>query len=468
MANVAAFRQALIRCGLDNEAANMVVVHGFTDTTVFSTISHSILDTMFESLRRTDIKIYEAEATAAVAAGNQPAAHQPKFPFAAQGNVHGFLLWCQQRRRLNRGIDAGSFSAQMVVDYATMYSAGKEEPLQDLVSKPGKFKSTTVWHEWNEKLVLYLESLTSINQQAPLSYVIREDPNPPAANYDFASDIERAHLSTPHTGIQFTKDKASIYHILREATMNEACDTVINAFSKSRDGRAAYLALKLHAEGGADGSIIIAQCYKELDDLRYRGELPTFGVRDLHSRMRKAFARLADQGVELPEHEKIRRLKQVYSENPHIKVAAAISLVDADATKHDTFEHASDFLQQQMLQISWPTKKGTSRSISATGSEQTVSDGKPRLEVKNYSPQEFSKFSPAQKAQLKADRQEKKKESGSDNKQSRKTKRQIKSLKEQNKKLKAQLEGKGDEGGNTDDSNQGGSAGAAIAGGQRS
>ena len=121
-------------------------------------------------------------------------------------------------------------------------------------------------------------------------------------------------LTTPHVGEQYTKDRANVYNILHEATMREASDSVVFSFQRSRDGRAAYLALKTQSEGGADGSITISACYKIIDELKYRSELPSFGVRDLHSQMRKAITGLTKQGVNLPEKDKACCLKNVYAD----------------------------------------------------------------------------------------------------------------------------------------------------------
>ena len=458
MAAVAAFRQALVRCGLTQASADIVIAEGFSDIDTFSTISHSILDDMLGNLRKGDQRAHEGVMAAAVAAGNPAPNYVPIFPFFAQINMHGMLMWCQQKRRMNQTINAAEFNDAVRASWTAQYSAGKEEPLQDLVSKPSKFKSTTIWHEWNDKLVLYLDSLTAFNCRAPLSYVIRADPNPPAANFEFASDIERAVLTTPHAGEQYTKDKANVYNILREATMGEASDSVVFAFQRSRDGRAAYIALKTQSEGGADVSITISECYKIIDELKYRGELPSFGVRDLHSRMRKAFTRLTEQGVDLPEKDKVRRLKKAYADNLHVQVVAAITTLGANPALNDTFDHASDYLQQQMLNINWG-KKSVARAISGVGSGETVSDGKPRLEVKNYSPQEFGTFSAAQKKQLKQDRIDQKKNGGK-----KISKRQIKSLEKTNKKLKKRVEELEGQGGGAEDANNNGDGAGGTGG----
>lgn len=427
MAELVAFREALIRCGCFQAAgANAIIQSGFNSLDTFTILNHSGLDTMINRIRKEQSREYERSLNNQ-AGDALPQRPPPLINDLAQVRLHGMLTWAKDRKSLGIVPLAGQYTGRLIDDNAMRYSAGKTESPKDLVKPPGKLTSTTSFVNFRDRLILFLESKTGQNNGAPLSTVLRDNVEPPGADYQFASDIERQILCTPLSGRGYLLDNTAVFNILRECTLNEPAESHVLAHLRSRDGRAAYLAIKDAAEGGANGDLLVDRALKTIESRRYRGELASFGIQDLNSQLTKAFQTVkdnSDNGTGMEEREKVRRYKQCFMENPHPSVRAAIATIDSNPNYKASFAEASSFMEQQMIQVDWPNTRKARNVSSVT----VLSDGSQPPELKHYPPEEYKKFTSAQKDYLRKNRKSKEK-SKDWKKEAQKLKRRVKALK---------------------------------------
>ena len=105
-----------------------------------------------------------------------------------------------------------------------------------------------------------------------LSYVIRNDPNPPAleaqeanslTGISFNSLMDELIVHAPHEGNAYTEDNAKVFQILQDMVSGTSFESSVKRYQRRRDGRAAYRALCTHNLGKAkwDKVIEVAETY---------------------------------------------------------------------------------------------------------------------------------------------------------------------------------------------------------------
>lgn len=88
-----------------------------------------------------------------------------------------------------------------------------------------------------------------------LSYIIRQDPAPPAIPAQVAGSVTSDAYNSimeelidfcPHHEPEFDEDNASVLSIIKEMTKDTSYMSPITSHVRSRNGRAAYFALSQH------------------------------------------------------------------------------------------------------------------------------------------------------------------------------------------------------------------------------
>ena len=97
-------------------------------------------------------------------------------------------------------------------------------------------------------------------RKIPLSYVIRERPNPGNAplpeadnptSANFASITEELIHYSPHQGDEYKEDNAKVFQILQDMVAGTSFKSSVKGHQRRRDGRAAYFALCQHNLGSS-------------------------------------------------------------------------------------------------------------------------------------------------------------------------------------------------------------------------
>ena len=259
-----------------------------------------------------------------------------------------------------------------------------------------------------------------------LSYVIRKEVNPAqmralkrddicSEGYeDFMSElIDKVDL----TGQNYQEDNAKVFQIMQDMVSGTSHEASIKVHRRSRDGRAAYLALCKHNLGSSKWDRVIEECENYLMKREWNGKNHRFTLKMHISKHRDAFNELtrASQFVayELPnEVTRVSRLlKSVTSKDATI--LSAITTIKSNKTMKGNFEEAADFL---LLTAPHPKEIETSYRISAINmqNDSDKKGGKPKekgktgVELRYYKQHEYARLNDAQKRELQDWRKEKK------------------------------------------------------------
>ena len=98
------------------------------------------------------------------------------------------------------------------------------------------------------------------NCKVPLSYIIRENEEPPllqqlqigsCVGIGYESLADKLIDRVPHVGNEYVEDNAKVFQILQDIIKGTSFESSIKTFQKARDGRGAYLALWQHNLGSS-------------------------------------------------------------------------------------------------------------------------------------------------------------------------------------------------------------------------
>jgi hypothetical protein len=180
---------------------------------------------------------------------------------------------------------------------------------------------------------------------ALLAYVTRESVTIPAGAPDYgepsfdAEMIQRAR----HSGNAFQQDNRLVRTMLRTVFHGGPGWNWISSFSRSNNGRAAYLAIKSHYLGEAFQSRIRAAADKVLDGTFFDGKARTFTFERYCERLNNAFTDLEQSGETVDTEQKIRIFLRGIID-PTLE--AAKNQVLATTALRETFESAVNYVAQ--------------------------------------------------------------------------------------------------------------------------
>ena len=257
-------------------------------------------------------------------------------------------------------------------------------------------------------------------RKVSLSYVIRENANPPnlqplvadrITSNDYDTLMDELIAVTPHNGAEYTEDNAKVNQILQEVVNGTSHESLIKQHRRGRDGRSAYLALVQHNMGSSKWDRIIETCENYLLRNEWNGKNVRFTLKMHISKHRDAHNELvrASQFVayEVPnDHTRVGRLlKSITSKDGAI--LAAITHIQGTTAMRESFEEAADFLL-----LTAPAAKEIERSyrisavVTGNGGESQKSTaqksgyGASGVEFRYHTRKEYDRLNQKQKREL--------------------------------------------------------------------
>ena len=266
------------------------------------------------------------------------------------------------------------------------------------------------------------------SSKIPLSYIIRENVEPPAiqplqagscVGVSYESLADELIDMAPHVGNEYVEDNAKVFQILQDMVQGTSFESSIKTFQKSRNGRGAYLALCQHNLGSSKWDKIIDEAETYVMRREWNGKNLRFTLRSHISKHREAHNEMmrAPQFVEyeLPnDHTRAGCLiKSITNRDPSI--VSAITHIQGNQHQRNNFEDAVDFL---LLTAPKPKDQVPGHRISAlnTNKPKKKGFGESGVELRYHSKQEYKKLSRAQKRELSAWRKDKENEKPSSQK----------------------------------------------------
>ena len=151
---------------------------------------------------------------------------------------------------------------------------------------------------WREFRLNVEESLSRLygHNRIPLTYVIRSG-IPGNYNNVFDTRIARLVACTVHIGDAYVHDNNTVYSLLVQyiGTYREA-KAILDKFKRTKLGRSAWIDLRNLYESTSFKDNIASEALSAISVCHYKGNLPTFKMKNYHSIMSQAFNDLSDAG----------------------------------------------------------------------------------------------------------------------------------------------------------------------------
>jgi hypothetical protein len=178
-----------------------------------------------------------------------------------------------------------------------------------------------------------------------LAYVTRKVVNIPDGAPEYGEPSFDAEMiqRACHTGNAFQQDNRLVWTMLRTVFHGGPGWNWILSFSRTSNGRAAYLAVKSHYLGEAFQSRIRSAADKILDGTFFDGKARTFTFERYCERLNNAFTDLEESGETVDVERKVRILLRGITD-PTLE--AAKNQVLATAALRTTFESAVNYIAQ--------------------------------------------------------------------------------------------------------------------------
>ena len=218
-------------------------------------------------------------------------------------NIQVFCFWAREKTRVGQPLVAADFDAAELARSRESMRI-REETTQEAPSiKPDKF-SEDKWTSWKLQFVTYLSHVQGV-QFAPLDYVIRTEPPPgPLATM---SQRDRELYRYPLNGRHYNLDNMTVYQLLSDVVSGTSGYTWIRDLDRSQNGRAAWMALVVHYEGGGQREKRMSAALATIKALHYKNE-SVFAYEDFSRKLLEAFRDLKDTDEELSEFQKVKLL----------------------------------------------------------------------------------------------------------------------------------------------------------------
>jgi hypothetical protein len=205
---------------------------------------------------------------------------------------------------------------------------------------PAKF-DVNKWVSWSKKIENYLWQLKGPNN-IPLVYVIRKTRAADAP--PFVTVEEERMYQTTHTGPAFTRDNQKVWGILHQLLGRNPAYTWISRYEGTKNGKAAYQALRVHFDGPGESMKRNNHAYKILENTHYKSER-LFMFENYVTKLSEAFEILEDNGMGKNELERVKILLDGIQSDNQTVISAKTTIMMND-TMRMSFQVAVDRLSE--------------------------------------------------------------------------------------------------------------------------
>ena len=332
----------------------------------------------------------------------------------------------------NRALSATNMHYINVLQtFALEYESLIQRKKEDKPDVPKITKKTSV-PKWSESFNDFLHRIIGV-RNAPLAYLVREDVAPGAAsplapNKPFSTEngsVEGELIARlTHNSPVYKDDNSALYHFLEEATRGTIYSATLAPFTRSKNGRDAYLAIMSQHAGKDKWEKELKDHNEFLSTRLWKGNT-NFTLESFIKQHRAAYITMQQctqhVSFQLPNaRSRVTYLLDAIQNSDAELQAALASVRRDDPGMRDDFEKAAAYLLP-----SCPVarkKKGIKRPLDATvaaanGHKPTPSPktqlkpgiGKTGVELRFYKVSEYKKLTDDQKMELAEWRQNRKK-----------------------------------------------------------
>ena len=275
-------------------------------------------------------------------------------------NIQTFCFWAREKVRKGEALNAAEFTAAELAATKEIMRIRDEGQREAPSIKPDKFDPNK-WTTWSKQFVTYLSHVTG-QQFSPIDYVLRQEP-PPQPLEDM-NDRDRSLYLYPLNGRHFNLDNMTVYRLLSDLVNGTSGYTWITAYDRAQNGRAAWIALVDHYEGGGQREKRTSAAVAAIKALHYKNE-SIFSFEDFSRKLIQAYRDLDGTDEEMSDFNKVKTLLEKVQVNiPRAEVAKSHVRQHFRQDVHGAIEYlGTEFADMFADAISY--KRGRTRGIGA-------------------------------------------------------------------------------------------------------
>ena len=364
---------ALERCGFNTASINLICDKAFHDADQ-AILTHDL------SLFHMTVK--DLKATKQPKAVNdkdltdeQRAEAMYRFPSHAITKLGGLLVWVHAMDACGLGFDVDHWNGRdyimlSIAHYNKLVSYGHEDRTA-YTEKPAKLTNIRAWKGFKQSFIEYLSQLRSVGfSGAPMDYTIRdhERPSPYMINQtrlDWDNYLRNCHLlrtNEPLVSDIIKQDLSRVWYLLSSLTLGTQYHHFVDHHRKTKDGRAAFKALKQQAEGEQQMDILVEEARHKVRSSHWDGSSKNFSLAEYVKNHSESHQTLADQGQPMYDTEKVGRfLDGIKNE----KLRIHKTLVETDDKMRDNFMLAQAYITSAALKLKLEARKEQRRIAAA-------------------------------------------------------------------------------------------------------
>jgi len=350
-------------------------------------------------------------------------------PYLCCMRFRGLRLFLDYKERRGDAILAGDYTNENDAGEITRWT-GRVSELDSLkdgdeIAKPMTLESWAKWEKFEEQVDSYLRHYRNPSG-TPLSYVIREsaEVTQEIKDFEYATIDDDVIETTVLEGDQYELDNQRVFElVIKPFIVKGPGWAYAKKFARTRDGRAAYLAVKAQAEGPAAVQSRKDWAYAQIMDATFNGK-GRFSFQSYIDRHKDAHNTLELLDEEVAEGKKVTDFLKGITDS---RLAAGKDTVRGDNAKRTNFDEAQQYLLA--ITVGWKTESAAERrGVAAAGQGKEAGKtgrgrgkpgkgfqkkNKPRVRLGHYQFDEWSELSTDEQAQVRALRKDAKKRKAS-------------------------------------------------------
>lgn len=309
-----------------------------------------------------------------------------------QEKMEQTVLWCRYMYLTSRDLDLAEATEDRLEQVSNWMNGLGDNPDENSVEK---YKDGINKRNWLESFQGYFASLKGA-AKVPVAYVVRDQDAPPAEDEGFGLPTFGADLKTRGRlgGRHYRADNTRVWTVIASKCRGTTAWTIISAYERQENGRAAYRALVAQFMGPDIERVLQSQALTFLNNAVFRGDNRNFTFDKFIGRMRQAFIDLGPED-QCTEARKVRELMKAWQVSyldhldPHVLNNPQIN---------QNFEAAVSFLGDQLANKKVKHSPGnnnrTARNLGAMGSGNKQGNKQASARKGNQSKHKFDPKNP--------------------------------------------------------------------------
>lgn len=301
---------------------------------------------------------------------------RPVYGYAVKRKLLAFRAYLGVIRAQGTAVDqignavVDAFDQVQIQRYVDWMNALAEEKAEDSKAKDvPKLDDFNQWYDFKEYLEMALDQTRNSSLGTPLSYLIREHTvvTDEMRAEEFAS-LDQVLINTVVLeGTAYQHDNKVLFDMLKDLTLQGNAWEFIAGFNRSKDGRAAWLALKAQAEGPQASETRKQKAYADIAKAHYNGT-GRFTLQSYITKHLAAHNVLRKEGETISENKKVTDFLRGIQDS---RLDTAKQIVQSRADLMADFTLCQQHMATALATLQASAPASSRRQIGATGTTST-------------------------------------------------------------------------------------------------